>query len=221
MQTSIYNQSNPVIKLALEFSAVVGSIAIAVDDNVYEHTLSGVSRNQDLLLKELDNMLNQHDVMLSQLGLIVWGNGPGSFTGIRLAASWVQSFSYAANIPVYGVSSLKNIAFQALSHSDYSEVSVLVDAKLSKHYFGRYKNTSQGIESLQPDQLIYADQVPNDDYLVSDLDEHPFVPNAKTAIMLTNQAIANGRLDTQTWRDVSPQYLNNQLYHQKKKTDEL
>ena len=216
MQTFIYNQSNPVIKLAVEFSSAVGSIAIEVDGHVHEKTLSGVSRNQDLLLNELDTIFRMYNVSLNQLGLIIWGIGPGSFTGIRLAASWVQSFSYAANIPVYGISSLKNIAFQALNHSNKTEVSVLLDAKLSKLYFGRYKTTTKGIESIQPDQLIHADQMPAHDYQVSDLDQNPFVPDAKTAITITNQAIDNGTLVTQTWKDVTPQYLNNQLYHQKK-----
>lgn len=64
----------------------------------------------------LDQMLSAVNLGLQDIGAIVVGVGPGSYTGVRIAVTAAKVFSYTLNIPVITVSSLEVAAYAARAH---------------------------------------------------------------------------------------------------------
>ena len=64
----------------------------------------------------LDQMLAAVKVSLQDVGAVVVGVGPGSYTGVRIAVTAAKVFSYTLNIPVVTVSSLEAAAYAARAH---------------------------------------------------------------------------------------------------------
>ncbi|MFN3950861.1 MAG: tRNA (adenosine(37)-N6)-threonylcarbamoyltransferase complex dimerization subunit type 1 TsaB [Thermaurantimonas sp.] len=96
--------------LAFDTSTPLCSVAISVGGQVYclEDVLSDHSHTEKLF-EYVDELLNKHGFLPRQLEGIVVGLGPGSYTGLRVAASAAKGMAYALDIPVYGVSSLQTI----------------------------------------------------------------------------------------------------------------
>lgn len=69
---------------------------------------------------------------------IVLGNGPGSFIGLRIAASVAQGLAYAAGLRILPVSSLAAIAAQAIADHDARSVLVAQDARMEQLYVANY-----------------------------------------------------------------------------------
>ncbi len=96
--------------LAFDTSTPLCSVAISVGSQVYcqEDVLSDHSHTERLF-EYVDDLLKKYGFVPFQLKGIVVGLGPGSYTGLRVAASAAKGVAYALDIPVYGVSSLQTI----------------------------------------------------------------------------------------------------------------
>ena len=99
--------------------------------------LPSPARHTQVLLPLADSMLTDGGVSLSQLDGIAFGRGPGSFTGLRIAAGIVQALAFAADLPVAPVSTLALLA-QGVAWR-HRQVIVMQDARLNQRYIGIYR----------------------------------------------------------------------------------
>jgi tRNA threonylcarbamoyladenosine biosynthesis protein TsaB len=72
------------------------------------------------------------------LDFVAFGRGPGSFTGVRVAAAAAQSLAFAAAIPVCRVSSLAILAATAGRELEVTSVAVCLDARMGRAYVAHY-----------------------------------------------------------------------------------
>lgn len=68
-----------------------------------------------VLLRMLDDMLHEVGGGPEDLGAIVVGTGPGTFTGVRITVATGRALSLALKIPVLGVSTLSALAAGAIA----------------------------------------------------------------------------------------------------------
>lgn len=113
------------LSLIIETSSTKGLVAILENQKVLfcEEIPFGIRESKEII-PELVAALKHLDMSLNAITKIILGIGPGSFTGIRVGASIAKALSYAKNLPIYEVSSLK--AFTPLQNGPFG---VLLDAK--------------------------------------------------------------------------------------------
>lgn len=99
------------VLLALETSGPVGSVALAVDGTVLARTFLGEpSGHAASLIPAVGQVLDEAGVGRGELTGIVVGSGPGSFTGVRVAAAAAKGLAHALKIPLWPVSSFLGAA---------------------------------------------------------------------------------------------------------------
>jgi tRNA threonylcarbamoyladenosine biosynthesis protein TsaB len=96
--------------LALETSSATASVALSVDGRIRESSIAAPREQTAKMLPLIGAMLQEAGLPLRALDAIVFGKGPGSFTGLRVAAAIAQGLAMSAELPVLAVSSLAALA---------------------------------------------------------------------------------------------------------------
>jgi tRNA threonylcarbamoyladenosine biosynthesis protein TsaB len=125
--------------LAIETSSPQGSVAFADGDEIVERTIATPREQTARVLPLIGMLLADAGVALGDLDAIVFGRGPGSFTGLRIAGATAQGLALAAELPVAPVSSLAAIAQRAWREHRVERALVAVDARMGELYWGRFR----------------------------------------------------------------------------------
>lgn len=103
--------------LAIETSTEQLSLAIASTQGdtseVWTHTSEGGAKSSQLALPEIVRLMEQAHIGFADLTAIVFGKGPGSFTGLRTACSVAQGLAFGAGVPVLPIDTLLAVSEDA------------------------------------------------------------------------------------------------------------
>jgi tRNA threonylcarbamoyladenosine biosynthesis protein TsaB len=120
--------------VAIETSTEYLSLAVARDGRVFERVILAGQRHSELLLDELDGLLQEAGLGMGDIDAVVFGAGPGSFTGLRIACGAAQGLALACGIPLLPVGCLEAVAEAAAA----DKVVVCLDARMGEVYHAAY-----------------------------------------------------------------------------------
>ena len=148
--------------LALDTSSLACSVAIRVAGTVYERHEEQPREHTRLLMPMIRSLLEESAVELAELDAIVLGNGPGSFIGMRIAASVAQGLAFGAALEIAPVSSLAAVAVRVFEEPDVREAVVAQDAHMNEVYLGLFERGEGGLPSpLLAERLQGIDVIPD------------------------------------------------------------
>ena len=138
--------------LALDTSTEACSVALQVGTDIL--TLDEVCPQQHSkrVLPMVQQLLSQAGLSLNQLDGIVFGRGPGSFTGVRIGVGVTQGLAFGADVPVFGVSTLAAMAQAAQRLHGATQVIAAIDARMAEVYIGHF-SLQQGLMQLNGEEL--------------------------------------------------------------------
>lgn len=140
----------PAVTLALETSSRPASIALATGDGAPSliQLDDGHSHASDLM-PNVAQALEHHGFSASDLGLIVVGTGPGSYTGLRVGAAIALGLHRGTGAELLGVPSLQCIAHKGLAPGESG--AVVRNAFGGQVYVAAYARSEAGLkETLAP-----------------------------------------------------------------------
>lgn len=210
--------------LALTGASASLSVAVLADSRCLWQNLP--ARHSEACLDVVDALLAETGLTLHQLDAIAFGEGPGSFTGVRLACALTQGLALATDLPLCPVSDLAALAWLAMQDTSAPQVAVAMDARQGELYWGLFTTVSDQegiIQTIQPLALLQPRQVmlpgpgpwlaAGDGWALPGLDHLPVQrPNplitaarADAIAQLARHAIARGHLVSAT--EAVPVYL--------------
>ncbi|HXC60655.1 MAG TPA: tRNA (adenosine(37)-N6)-threonylcarbamoyltransferase complex dimerization subunit type 1 TsaB [Steroidobacteraceae bacterium] len=131
--------------LALDTASAQCSVALLQDGQVLVRSQSTARDHATLILPMVDELLAEAGLALSQMDGIAFGRGPGSFTGVRIAAAVTQGLAAGADLPVLPISDLRALAAQArrLTHARAVGGWILacMDARMGEVYWGVFDDS--------------------------------------------------------------------------------
>lgn len=140
-----------VVDTATEFC----SVALQAHNQVFVRQLLAPQKHAALVLGMVDEVLSEAKVERSQIELIGFGKGPGSFTGVRIACSVAQGLALGLDKPVFGCDELKLLAMAGLAKAQEAAPADAVrfaigsiDARMGEVYYALFKAEGHKVEQL-------------------------------------------------------------------------
>ncbi len=134
--------------LAIDTATEACSAALWVDGEITQRFDIAPQQHASLILPMAQQLLAEAELTVPQLDLLAFGRGPGSFTGVRIAVSVIQGIAFAADLPVFPVSTLTALAQGAAREQDVTRVLSAIDARMGELYWSSYVSGPEGI--MQP-----------------------------------------------------------------------
>jgi tRNA threonylcarbamoyladenosine biosynthesis protein TsaB len=146
--------------LAIETATEACSAALLIDGEVQERFAVAPRQHASLVLPYAESLLGEAGLTLRQLDAVAFGRGPGSFTGLRIAAGMVQGMAFAAELPVVPVSTLAALAQGVVRERGAAHVLAALDARMKEVYWGAYSlGSSGGVELAGEERVCAPDRV--------------------------------------------------------------
>ena len=124
--------------LAFDTSTDTLSIAVQRGDAVWQHTGAGGAQASAALIPAIQRLLAEAGLGFDTLDAIVFGRGPGSFTGLRTACAVAQGLAFGARngqgTPVLPVDTLLAVAEEARQQHGCTQVLAVLDARMNEVY---------------------------------------------------------------------------------------
>lgn len=137
------------------------SVAVLAPAVVVERVEEAGNRHSERLLPMVDDALRAARLELADLDAIVFGAGPGSFTGLRIACSVAQGLAWASDKPVIPVGNLEALALAAVRAASLGtgRLLVAVDARMNEAYWAAWAWDGARLAELRPAALAAIDSL--------------------------------------------------------------
>ena len=128
----------------------------------WQHTAEGGAKTSAALIPAILALLKEANLTLQELDAIVFGRGPGSFTGLRTACSVAQGLAFGAGgIQVLPVDTLVAVAEEARFSAGAIQIQAVLDARMGEVYAASYAykddiwHATSGIQLCKPADLQF------------------------------------------------------------------
>ena len=88
--------------LIISFIGQDDKLGLRINKDFFIHNFENVEKKKDLLVFEIMNLLNTHNAKLDKNFSVIVNQGPGSFSGIRIALSVAKGLEISKKVALYG-----------------------------------------------------------------------------------------------------------------------
>lgn len=213
--------------LAIDTSTEIASIALSKEGNIHSLEQVGARQHAQHLLPMIQFLMENHDIAWSAIEGIGFNAGPGSFTGLRIACSIAKALAFAHNLPIFGISSMEALAFQARTQTKLG-ILAAGDARMQEVYWAYYPpDTALDIVAIQVSS-VQAIQISDTNAIAlagwglehyqsqwtsalqsQFVEQYTMVPKAETLIRI----VQSEQRKPMSAEDALPFYVRNQVTH--------
>ncbi len=159
--------------LAFDTATDLCSVALWCDGQVTARQAMAPRRHGEFILPMINAILAENGIAVAHLDALAFGRGPGTFTGVRMAASVAQGIAFAIDLPVIPISTLATVAQTAwlnlrsasplpnklldgkqASSWKPTHIAVALDARMDEVYFATYRLQKDTVVLLGNEQVI-------------------------------------------------------------------
>lgn len=142
--------------LALDTSTAVGSVAVGSGDKLLAEVVLRVGAGHSAaLMPAIDYAIRSAGLAAADLQAVVVGGGPGSFTGVRVAAATAKGIAHALGVPMFAFSGL--LAIAASAGAAERDVCALLDARRRDVFAACYRFDDRNVREIFAPEALTLD----------------------------------------------------------------
>ena len=150
--------------LCLDTSGRFLSVALSYNNQISTKHQQVERSHTKHLVSTIKQLLAEAGMEIQDLDALAFGCGPGSFTGIRIAASFAHGIACGSNIRLIPVSTLATLAATGYRLTGKTHVLTALDARIEEVYWAQYQVVAEGpvsysIMALDKEQLSKSETI--------------------------------------------------------------
>lgn len=147
------------ITLAIDASTYEGDVALLDDGQVIaEQPAAMKGKEREMLMPAVASVLSSAGVTLDGVARVVCGEGPGSFTSLRIAGGIAKGLASGLCLPLFAAPSLALVVAGAGAAA--GRYLGAIDALRGEFYVGLYDvDSDASVDEVEPARLVPADAV--------------------------------------------------------------
>ena len=203
------------LTLAFDCSTSSMSIALLTGKKILgEKNYLQEAKHSEMLVLEIKNLLDVNKINFNDLDLIIATNGPGSYTGIRVALAVLKIIKITTQKPVLTVNCCEVLADKY--SKNHEKINVAIQANSTEIYYAKYVIKNNFEEVFQPMISNVEDillTIKEDEFLCGSankiFDKHLLKSNQDDLILAYDVAIYGQKkfLQNKDSQDILPLYL--------------
>ena len=124
--------------LSIDTSGNNYSLSISKEKDITSFQDNSNNVSSESILVEIDNIVSKCSLSPSQINTLIYNNGPGSFTGIRVSSAIVQAIGFSNNCPVYGINALNLDAYYMYKKYNFQKIQIAKKAFGNQIFHGLF-----------------------------------------------------------------------------------
>lgn len=132
--------------LAIETATDICSVVFKnKNDQIFEKRSETKRSHSENLFLFIDELMKEHSFSISDLDAVLVSEGPGSYTGLRIAASGVKGLLFEQEVSVFGINTLASLAMSAAENNQKSinlsasqRIHSIIDARRKHLYHQKF-----------------------------------------------------------------------------------
>ncbi|MFC3395693.1 tRNA (adenosine(37)-N6)-threonylcarbamoyltransferase complex dimerization subunit type 1 TsaB [Brenneria rubrifaciens] len=144
--------------LALDTATEACSVALWNDGEIHSVFEVCPREHTQRVLPMVQQVLAESGLTLGELDAVAFGQGPGSFTGVRIGIGIAQGLALGAELPMIGVSTLATMAQGAFRRVNASQVLAAIDARMGEVYWAHYQRSVDGVWQGESSEAVLTPQ---------------------------------------------------------------
>ena len=110
--------------LSIDTSGNNYSLSVSKENKITSFQDKSNNVSSESILVEIDNIVSKCSLSPVQINTLIYNNGPGSFTGIRVSSAIVQAIGFSNNCPVYGINALNLDAYYLYKKHNFQKIQI-------------------------------------------------------------------------------------------------
>jgi tRNA threonylcarbamoyladenosine biosynthesis protein TsaB len=130
--------------LAIETSTPVCSVALQTGDSrTKEKRIEGRGVHSEYTVQFIEDLLQRADLNVDDLDAVLFSNGPGSYTGLRIGSALIKGLLFGKDVPLYIYPTLISFACGQLTESSNNRIiHSVIDARRNHLYYQQIRGSS-------------------------------------------------------------------------------
>jgi len=145
--------------LALETATNICSVALENQaGDVFEKRTDARNAHSEQLFLFIRGILDEHEASFGDVSAVLVSEGPGSYTGLRIAASGTKGLLFGSDTPLYSVPTLASFGCAALEQKPAATtIHAIIDARRVHVYHQKFNVSGNLLEATTEVDTIPID----------------------------------------------------------------
>tara|TARA_Y100001936_G_scaffold50731_1_gene49291 strand:+ start:1382 stop:2014 length:633 start_codon:yes stop_codon:yes gene_type:complete len=152
--------------LSIDTSGNNYSLSVSKENEITSFQDKSYNVSSESILVEIDNIVSKSSLSPNQINTLIYNNGPGSFTGIRVSSAIVQAIGFSNDCPVYGINSLNLDAYYLYKKYKSQKIQIAKKAFGDQIFHGLFEISDTNCHAKESISTIsFTDVKPQPEYM--------------------------------------------------------
>ena len=120
----------------------VTTLVIKKENYFYKEIIDANTNISQVLIDRTKIILDKSRSKKKDIQLIIFNQGPGNFTSLRVALAYIKAMAFYLNIPIITLNSFQILALSVNKNDIAYPLNIAIDARMNEVYYTEYKSYS-------------------------------------------------------------------------------